>query len=376
VGAERDFGANPPNAESPFVNDPIRFWKSIDFDRKPIAQFSLTHLTDPTGKSYVGAELTHCELDHVNVYYLFFDAGLTWDSFGMVCAHPEWLPVEDFEGSIEGPDGQPLPKALRSAPGRGRVRPNADQVIFEGDDGYFLKGNSADIPILNNTLSEIGREMKYNQLARTGGRPYDHMGEVLCTVIDFSFRIVPSQDRDIWFNSVVSIVEGLQRKIRIAGVAFDHWNSEATIQQLRNMNLLTTKVALKPENFMGFLTMAYNGRVKMLPPAKGDILGLTESGALMVGTPQEDMSGQSVALVELLKLSRSTDLRKIYNPKKGQVRGRDSDDLARCYVGAHYLVQDSIVDELSESSKRNAIMKRQMATEASSFGGVVRGKNF
>jgi hypothetical protein len=194
--------------------------------------------------------------------------------------------------------------------------------------------------------------------------------------MDFAVRIVPTADRDIWFNSVVNIVENLQKKIRIASVMFDRWNSESTIQQLRTMGLMASTVTLRSEHFMSFLTMAYNGRVRMLPPAPEDVVGITDTGALVIGTPQEHMHGQSVVLVELLKLNRSVDLRKFINPKKGQVRGRDSDDLARCYVGAHYMVQDSVVDEMANQKGKLARRKNQMASDMSSFGQIVRGGNW
>jgi len=379
VAAERDFGANPPNAESPFVDDPKRFWKSVDFERKPIATFQSTYLTDPTGKDYVGSELAHCALDHTNTYYIFGDAGLTWDSFALVCAHPEWIDASEFSNAeVLDENGVPVKKPQQSPPGAGRVEPSTGwDVVFAEQMGSFMGANipvGADGAMIKESQANRRRAMTAMDVQNTGRIPYDHMGEMLCTVVDFALRIVPTVDRDIWFNSVVDVVESLQKKIRIGGVAFDHWNSESTIQQLRTMGILARKVTLKTEHFMGFLRMSYNGRVKLLPPDQRDTVGLTDTGALVIGTPQEEMQPSSVALVELLKLTRSPDLRKFYNPKKGQIRGKDSDDLARCYVGAHHLVQDSIVDEMANQKRRMSIRKRQIATDSGSVGQVYQGR--
>ncbi len=372
VAAERDFGSNPPNAEMPWVEDPLRFWKSVETDRKPIAEFVSTYLDDKTGKEYVGAALAGCDLDHVNTHYLFADAGLTWDSFGLVCAHPEWLNLAELGGD---PDSPFRPPEIA----RGRINPvNIYETMDLHAGGSFLSSNNplgigADAPLVQDAYVNSQRMQRYQDGGRTGN-PYDHMGEILCTVIDFALRIVPTGSRDIWFNSIVNIIEGLQKKIRIAQLSTDHWNSESTIQQLRTMDIMADKIVLKPDHFMSFLRMAYNGRVRMLPPASKDLVGLSDTGALVIGTPQEEMEASSVALVECLKLTRSPDLRKFYNPKKGQVRGRDSDDLARCYVGVHHLVQHSIVDEMANSSKRNAARRKLIAEDSMMSGTVYSGK--
>ena len=388
VAAERDFGANPPNAESPFVNDPIRFWKSIDFKMKPIASFRTTYLTDPTEKSYVGLALEACSLDHTNVHYIFCDAGLNFDAYSMVCAHAEWISVEDLERSSElDEDGNPVSDNF-SPPARGRIEPQSEwDVVFAETQGTYIRGSmnsykginlpaGADAPIILQEQQYRNQFDRNSAAEMLGAHAYEHRGEVLCTVIDFAVRIVPTTDRDIWFNSVVNIVEALQKRIRIASIMFDHWNSDSTIQQLRTMGLMSDKVTLRSEQFMSFLTMAYNGRIRMLPPDADDVVGISDTGALIIGTPQEHMQGQSVVLVELLKLTRSPDLKKFYNPKKGQVRGRDSDDLARCYIGANYMVQNSVVDELANQKSRLAKRKKQVASNMGSMGQVIKGGNW
>lgn len=377
IAAARDFGASPPNADMPFVDDPLRFWKSIDWDREPIAEFMETYLNDATGKQYVGIDLKRCALDQVNTYYIFGDAGLSWDSFALVCAHPAWVRADTLETEGEDEDGERQRKLTEGAHGRGRVEPftQFDVVMAEDMGTYMGSGLSvgADAPIIMSAQENQRRMLQAFATTPSGSIPYDHRGEMLATVIDFAVRIVPTNERDIWFNAVVNVIEQLRKKVRIAAIAFDRWNSESTIQQIRSMGIMATKVTLKPEHFMGFLRMTYNGRVSLLAPRTSDMIGLTEKGSLVVGTPQEQMEGRSVALVELLKLSRTPDLRKFHNPNKGKVRGRDSDDLARCFIGVHHLVQNSIVDELAETKKRRAVRKRQVATDTSMVGLNFRG---
>jgi len=381
IGAQRDYGADPPNAEMPYVDDPLRFWKSIDWDRKPIAEFEEIHLTDKTGKSYVGLALSRCDLDQVNTYYLFGDAGTSWDAFGLVCAHPEWVRAEDLDlyededGEGEDGDTERPEKPRRKPPARGRINPVTDlDVVFAEDMGSYLGADlpvAADGPMIREAQANRRRMLEYFKPTPSNS-PYDHQGEMLCTVIDFAIRIVPTVERDVWYDSIVSIIEELRKRIRIAAISFDRWNSDSSIQQIRTMGVMATKTMLRPEHFMGFLKMTYNGRVSLLSPHQGDMVGVSDKGSLVIGTPQEQMQGQSVALVELLKLNRTPDLRKFHNPNKGKIRGRDSDDLARCYIGAHHLVQDSIVDEMANQKKRRSVRKRQTATDTNSIGTIFR----
>ena len=377
IAAARDFGAAPPNADMPFVDDPLRFWKSIDWEREPLAEFEETFLADATGKKYVGVDLAYCKLDQVNTYYIFGDAGLSWDSFGLVCAHPEWVSATDLD--FEGEDGEEgeQRRLLLNSTGRGRVQPFTPfDVVMAEDMGTFMGSGmsaGADLPMILSAQDSQRRMLEASSATPAGNISYDHRGEMLATVVDFVVRIVPTNDRDIWFNSVVNVVEQLRKKIRVVSIAFDRWNSESTIQQIRTMGIMATKVTLKPEHFMGFLRMTYNGRVGLLAPRTEDMVGLTDKGSLVVGTSQEQMEGRSVALVELLKLSRTPDLRKFHNAHKGKVRGRDSDDLARCLIGVHHLVQNSIVDELAETKRRRAVKKFQVATDTSMSGLTFKG---
>jgi len=48
--------------------------------------------------------------------------------------------------------------------------------------------------------------------------------------------------------------------------------------------------------------------------------------------------------------------------------------LARCYIGVHHLVQDSIVDSQANRKRRLDMRKKQLATDTSMIGQVFGGK--
>lgn len=95
VGAERDFGANPPGAEYPLIHDERR-WLAIAVNPKltPKAAFRIYRRRAPTGQLYVGAKLTRADrlFDRRMPRFIVFDAGKNFDSFAGACAHGE--PVE------------------------------------------------------------------------------------------------------------------------------------------------------------------------------------------------------------------------------------------------------------------------------------------
>ena len=74
------------------------------------------------------------------------------------------------------------------------------------------------------------------------------------------------------------------------------------------------------------------------------------------------MSGQGVGLLEMIRLERSPDLVKVLAPKKGMVRGKGSDDVARCMVGANVMVKDSVVNNLDSVGRKREIQKRLKAS--------------
>jgi hypothetical protein len=356
LGAERDFGANPPNAAMPLVDDPIRFWGSINHDARPIALFQEEHRSDPTGKMYVSASVADCTLVPQVPRYLFMDAGLNFDAFGIACAHPEWVPTNVLHEEEEG--AEPV--------ARGRIEPVGVRrhTTVEERFGVHPGGPQA-----------LGMAPLRSAYQRPGSiASTAHKGEMLVTALDFAMRIVPTHNREIWFQSVVDIITILKQRLNVALVCADHWNSDSTLQQIRDLGIMSHKVSLKAEHFVTFTRSAYNGRVQLLPPAASDKLSLDSKGNLVLGCQQTEMSGAGVALVELLKLNRSPDLKKVFNPNKGRIRGVDSDDLAWCVVGAHHMVQDSIIDRQADSLKHRENRKRQVVGQGAFRGTVLPGR--
>lgn len=98
VGAERDFGANPPLAASPLIADRISFEESaVDWELKPTATFKTEGFTDPTGRAYLAIKLVHSELIRNGApRFIAFDPGKSFDAFAGACAHGEL----DDEGRI------------------------------------------------------------------------------------------------------------------------------------------------------------------------------------------------------------------------------------------------------------------------------------
>jgi len=340
VGAQRDYGADPPAAQTPLISEPLRFWKSIDFKREPIATFKTTYLVDKTGKKYVGADLENLKYNFKDAHYVFCDAGETFDGFAIVCAHPAVLSTAAFQDEKKyGENYIEIPEGF--------------QHITE-----LTKGLNPDYKFVN-------EEMYHNKF-------FDNPSNLgrMVTVVDFCMRILPTKERDIWFQSIINIIDNMRKKVRIAGVGFDQWQSTASIQAIRDLGIPAVKLKLKSENFMEFVSQVYNDLISLLPPDPNDYLSLSENGTLKIGKLEEEMSGEGVGILELLKLERSEDLRKVVAPKKGAVRGRNSDDIARCIVGVNTLIKDAVVDNLSNTGRKREIRKRL------SLGGMPESKVF
>jgi len=300
AGAARDFGAAPPNAVSPFVDDEARFRQAIDFDTQPTVLFDRTEPVDRTGRKYVGAQIVDCKYDPYQVHYVRFDAGASFDTFAGCSAHGEWEEVVDKQGQ---------------------------------------------------------RSRKF------------------VTVVDWVLGIAPvlgktqAEKRTVWFDSVVEILGALSKQTKIGLVTFDRWNSEKLIQDIRNLGIESENRSVKTFDFMNFLRAAYEGDVRMLPPRPNE------------PTDPRQKNDAEKAIYELLRLERSTDLTRIYNPKKGQVHGMNSDDLAQVVVGAHMDVQRSIVSSSGPTTSPAEALKREIASSEynnleGGGGRIARGRSW
>jgi hypothetical protein len=340
IGAERDFGVNPPAAETPLIDSPLRFWKCIDHEKKPTVTFEKLHITDKTGKHYDGAAVADCPYNFKSPLYIFGDAGETFDSFALAGGHPEYVDADHYLGMPEIRVPSEAPEGFISF---------ADTAVRLGSEDM-----DPDCPMARGMLSGgSGQALSQGEnLAK------------LITVVDWAMRIVPTKGREIYFNSILDIIKEIKKKQKIATVAFDRWNSTQLIQGIRDLGIQSNKVTLKSADFMNFIQELYGDKVQLLPPDPVDMVGLTTEGALQMGTPEELMSGESVVLVELLRLGRSSDLTRVISPKKGSVRGRGSDDLARCVIGLDRIIKDSVVSRLDSGRRRDVIKKLHASQNA------------
>lgn len=312
VGARRDFGADPPGAEYPLIEDEPRWYAlSVNPKAKPTAQFDYYNRRDPTGQEYVGVRLRKSErmFDKRMPRFLVFDAGKNFDCFTGVCAHGEWIPYKTERHNPHEPD-----------------------------------------------VREESRDM-------------------LVTVYDWMIRIIPSQHTEVWFESVYELVRELKAFQSMALVVFDQWNSVQLIQKIRDLGIPAEQDSLKKDDFRDFRVNCMEQRVRMMPPAVEDVKLSEETGEIEVPLEwkkrQSQMQAQSAAIAELLELQCDPDTYEVYNPNKGEIRGEHSDDAARIIVHAHKLVQNAgFTEKYDDRSTRAA---RRRAEYESAKWGPTRG---
>lgn len=183
---------------------------------------------------------------------------------------------------------------------------------------------------------------------------------VWITVFDWMLRIIPEAKprKDVWFDSVMDIIALLHTKQRITRVEFDRWNSAHLIQSIRDMGIAADQKGTVVTDFVKFVADANMSRIRMLPftddPNK---------------TPPHLLSAAATAIYELERLERTPDLRKVFNPRKGERRGWNSDDIAQCVVHCHRLVQEVISASVgaNTNSKEHRLRMEQS-------GGVTWGR--
>ena len=307
IQAERDFGANPPLTETPFIEDVPRFSKSVDPGLTPSAIFRIIYPEDALNRQYIGIELVDAIISPNIPRFVCFDAGESRDSFAGAMGYPGWVEV--------APDPDSLDQSVR---------------------------------------------------------------RILVTIYDWVFRILPEDKpkRTVWFESVVQIIRHLKDHFRISQVVFDRWNSVSLIQNIRAFGVPAEQEGVTASDFLNFKSDAYMGRVKLLPPATlpdgVPELEFLEDGQVRMHVTPDLMSASGVGVYELVKLSRSSDLKKIYNPKKGSRRGYNSDDVAQVIVGVHRMVQTAMSDDPSKMDRKDRLRREQMGGEMWGGGAAVQ----
>jgi hypothetical protein len=241
--------------------------------------------------------------------------------------------------------------------------------LREIDSDYYQK------MLDNGELSRFSNELEYGGYHTSG---YSDLGNlekadsVYITVYDWVVRILADTNpkRTVWFDSICSIIRKLKQYVNIAQVRFDHWNSESSIQIIREMGIEAGIDHIKFEDFTKFINDANAGKIKLLPPPESDRLNVDDNVKISYGTKMVEMSGQGCALLELIKLERSPDLKKIFNPNKGKVIGENSDDLAQVVVGVHRQVQ------LSTFAEKNSTQDKLKRSVMGAQGWANRGGIF
>jgi hypothetical protein len=169
------------------------------------------------------------------------------------------------------------------------------------------------------------------------------------SVVDWVLKILPSNDMEVWFDSCVDIVQFQAKHQKIAQVEFDRWNSVVLIQQIRNLGVRAEQKPCKPVDFIKFVADTIMGRVRLLPKEQGDD---------ELDPPFK--SAAATGIYELERLERSIDDMRVYNPKKGERRGWNSDDVAVTLVHLHKMLQDSqVMPTGAKIRSREARLKRE-----------------
>jgi hypothetical protein len=192
-------------------------------------------------------------------------------------------------------------------------------------------------------------------------------GQQLVTVFDWVFRLLPESKprRDVWFDFVVSAIDYLSKYCYISRVEFDRWQSTYLIQQIRNRGITCEMKSTTADQFIKFINDVTYSKVRMLPPMPDDH---------KVEPPF--MSPQGLAFYELEHLERSPDLKKVFNPSKGQRRGWDSDDVATVVVHVNAMVQRSVADTSIPTTRESRLHRESAGSYAWEGGGTLYRPHF
>lgn len=177
----------------------------------------------------------------------------------------------------------------------------------------------------------------------------------IITVYDWVVRLLTEKkNQEIYFEGAYSLFEELSKRMSIARIEFDHWNSTHIIQRIRtNLKLMAEEAVTTNEHFVKFLRDSYSDRMRLLPPGEDDDL---------LEPPYKTAAGAGIW--ELLHLERDPKNDKIFNSKKGKRKGWDSDDTARVLVHVHRLVQDRGYTASQFDNSPRAKSKRAEAARA------------
>lgn len=309
VGAERDFGANPPGAASPFVHDEARWWTECistfhgapelflqsapaRFVRAPLFQVTYPRWQNQLGTRYVGLELS--------------DPRLQVDTYDYVCAFD---PALNF-------------------------------------DGY--------------SLCLARRELDANRQWVT----------VVCLIA----RVLAEPGEEVHFGSVVAVVKRLRDCVRLVRTEWDQWQSVQAIQDLRDAGIVSERYSLSDSDYQSFLVASYSGQIVMLPPPPEEVdyadpIQNRPVWPIRWRVEPPRMSGATLAAYELFGLERNPKTGRVENPRKGRLRGYDSDDTIRVVVHAHHMLSAPGFEERTQPRRQDARRARVEMSPIHAHGG-------
>ena len=113
LGAERDYGANPPGAENPFIKNTAIIDLCTDTNRQSVFTLSETFFKEQVKDyvfSYVKPDIMNIKYSNLAEYVIHCDPGQNNDSFCMAIGHLDEDDVVIIDGAIEC---RPIPKNNR-----------------------------------------------------------------------------------------------------------------------------------------------------------------------------------------------------------------------------------------------------------------------
>jgi hypothetical protein len=194
VGAERDYFAQPPGAENPFVRDKNLIQACTDPDRPNMfdlkeVPFEVKH--DKTGMvfNYIRVDVINMRWQNLLDYFIHCDAGETGDSFCIGIGHEE-DGVAVIDGGIEI---RPIPERNRMGLDPRKVHfPSVTQLLLDLNDTLSISAISYD---KWNSVDQIQRLIDSGILAISKNISRDHHVKFLNSMKSGKVRF-PKKEKD------------------------------------------------------------------------------------------------------------------------------------------------------------------------------------
>lgn len=146
LGSERDYGANPPGAENPFIDDPNLIEVCIDKNRSSVFTFRerlFRQEVEGIIFNYITVEIMNVDFRNLVDYVICCDPGRANDSFALSMGH---LDLDNGNVIIDGSlEVRPIPKGNREGKDPHKVHfPSMAEIIMKLKRVVSLKAVSFD----------------------------------------------------------------------------------------------------------------------------------------------------------------------------------------------------------------------------------------